>query len=189
MYIRHSDQGGLKAERRPGQLRGQSDSWDASLMLTKLYMAADPSPPPVSCLCFPGGPFQWCAAVSNSAQAKSTPPKSSTPKNSRLEVRGRSERKTLTWLCVCVCVFLGESRGIMGVFHHYVCACVSQIWKLTLAYFSECLIPACEAFTSVPPREADDGFSQTHRRIRSFKKNKTTAEIHIFPKEMLKRDV
>lgn len=36
----------------------------------------------------PGGPSQWCAAVSNSAQAKSMPPKSSTPKSSQPEVRG-----------------------------------------------------------------------------------------------------
>lgn len=36
VYIRHADQGGLKAERSPRQLRGQSDSWDAPLMLTKL---------------------------------------------------------------------------------------------------------------------------------------------------------
>ncbi len=126
VYIRHADQGGLKAERSPGRLRGQSDSWDAPLMLTKLIWQLTPSPPPVSCLCFPGEPFQWCAAVSNSARAKSTPPKSSTPKSSRPEVREGSERKTLNPVCVCVCVFSGARKNMKkqrhhGGFHHYVC--------------------------------------------------------------------
>lgn len=54
---------------------------------------------------------------------------------------------------------------------------------LTLAYFSECLIPACEASTSVPLREAQDGFSRTHRRIHGKRKDPSfekTPEISVF---------
>lgn len=64
-----------------------------------------------------------------------------------------------------------------------VCVCMSQIWMLTLAYFSECLIPACEASTSVPLREAQDGFSRTLRRIHGKRKDPSfekTPEISVF---------
>lgn len=55
---------------------------------------------------FPGGPSQWCAAVSSSARAKSMPPKSSTPKSSQPEVRGsvsnkNRHQKPSLWLRVC----------------------------------------------------------------------------------------
>lgn len=77
--------------------RGVEDSDEVSLMaeLSLLMLTKLIALQPVFCLCFPGGPFQWCAAVSNSAQAKSTPPKSSTPKSSRPEVRESEKRRWL----------------------------------------------------------------------------------------------
>lgn len=66
------------------------------LMLTKLLQQLTHLIPVSPVFCVPGGPFQWCVAVSNSAQAKSTLPKSSTPKSSRPEVRKSKLSATLS---------------------------------------------------------------------------------------------
>lgn len=61
------------------------------LMLTKLMQQPLTPLSPVFFFFSPGGPFQWCVAVSNFVQAKSMQPKSSIPKSSRPEVRVKNK--------------------------------------------------------------------------------------------------
>lgn len=152
LFIRHSDQGCVKEEEAAKSAPHSRDPSRPPLMLTKLTDLS--SCPPV--FCSPGGPSQWCAAASNSAPAKSMLPKSSTPKSSRPEVRqtdrraGNKDGYPGSWL-----FFRGsrerEEAEASGRIFIMMCERVCpRSEKPTLAYFSECLIPACEASTSVP---------------------------------------
>lgn len=144
------------------------------LMLTKLLRQLTRLPLLSLVFCFPEGPFQWYAAVSNSAQDKSMLPKLSTPKSYLPEVREKKV-KCVSTTTTAHCVFREmRKKGFIIIM---LSMCKSQFWKPTLAYFSECLIPACEAFTSVPFRAADDGFTQMQCRIFPLQHNPSWSEL------------